>query len=127
VIWFLHAVFITSCAALAGAVAGIVLLFLKRWTLAHRIAKRAALIALVVLGVVIAELQVLWTAPGLVAPLLVRVLPPGDPGEQARALAEGISELINCSALALPAAVLGGVGWVVARRQLKRSAAAGGK
>jgi len=66
--WFLHAVFMTTCATLAGAVVGIVLLFFKRWSLAHRIAKRATLIALLVLGVGVAELQVLWSAPALVAP-----------------------------------------------------------
>ena len=124
--WFLHAVFIIACAALAGGIAGIGLLFLKRWALARLVAKRATLIALVVLGVAVAELQVLWSAPGLVAPLLLRALPPGDPGGRARALAEGISEIMNCSALAIPAAVLGSIGWLVARRQLKRSAAAGG-
>ncbi len=118
VTWFLHAIFITTCAALAGAVAGIVLLFLKRWVLTHRVAKRATLIAMVVLGVAVAELQVLWAAPGLVAPLLERVLPPGDPSVRARALAEGISEIMNCSALALPAIVLGGVGWLIARWRL---------
>lgn len=91
--WFLHAFFIVTCAALASAIAGIVLLFFKRWALARLVAKRATLIALVVLGVAVAELQVLWTAPGLAAPLLLRVLPPGDPGQRARALAEGISEI----------------------------------
>jgi hypothetical protein len=79
VTWFLHALLITTCATLAGAVAGIVLLFGKRWTLAHRVAKRATFIALVVLGIAVAELQVLWAAPGLVARLLLRALPPGDP------------------------------------------------
>jgi hypothetical protein len=117
--WLLRLIFITTCAALAGAVAGVVLLLLKRWALAHRVAKRATLIALLVLGVAIAELQVLWTAPGLVAPLLLRALPPGDPAVRARALAEGISALINCSALAIPAVVLGGVGWAVGRWRLK--------
>lgn len=124
--WFLHAVFITTCATLSGALAGIVLLFVKRWTLAHLVAKRATLIAVVVLGVAVAELQVLWTAPGMVAPLLLRALPPGDPSVRARALAEGISEIMNCAALAIPAAVLGGIAWIVARRQLRHSAAAGG-
>jgi hypothetical protein len=118
VTWFLHALLLTTVASLVGAVVGVVLLFLKRWVLAHRIAKRATLIAVVVLGVVVAEIQVLWTAPGVVAPLLVRTLPPGDPGERARALAEAISEIMNCAALAIPAAVLGGIGWVVARRRL---------
>jgi hypothetical protein len=113
-----------SSATLAGAVAGIVLLFLKRWSLVHRIAKRATLIAVVVLGVAVAELQVLWTAPGPAAPLLLRALPPGDPSVRARALAEAISEIIICFALALPAAVLGAVGWGVSRRRLKRSAIA---
>ena len=122
--WFLHVLLITGCATLAGAVAGIVLLFLKRRNFTHRIAKRATLIAVVVLGVAVAELQVLWAAPGLVAPLLLRTLPASDPGERARALAEAISEIMNCSALAFPAAVLGGVGWVVSRWQLKRSPAA---
>jgi hypothetical protein len=126
VTWFLHAVFITTCAALIGAAAGIVLIFLRRWALARLVAKRATVIALVVLGVAVAELQVLWTSPGLVAPLLLRALPPGDPSVRARALAEGISEILNCSALAVPAAVLGGIGWVVARWQIKRSAAVGG-
>jgi hypothetical protein len=122
VTWLLRALFIVSGATIAGAVAGVGLLFFKRWALAHRVAKRATLMALVVLGVGIAELQVLWTAPGLVAPLLLRALPTGDPSVRARALAEGISEIMNSSALALLASVLGVIGWVVARRQLGRSA-----
>jgi hypothetical protein len=119
VIWFLHVLFITACATLAGAVAGIVLLFLERPSVAGRVAKRATLIAMVVLGVAVAELQVLWTAPGIVAPLLLRALPPGDPSVRARALAEGISDSMNCAALAMPAVVLGGIGWIAARRRLK--------
>src|SRR5690348_12921148 len=101
--WFLDAVFLTSCVALVGAAAGVVLLFMKRWELARGVAKRATLIALVVIGIAVAELQVLWTAPARVAPLLVHVLPPGDPSVRARALAEGISEIMNCSALAIAA------------------------
>ena len=123
-IWFLHVLFITACATLAGAVAGIVLLFLERPSVAGRVAKRATLIAMVVLGVAVAELQVLWTAPGMVAPLLLRALPPGDPSVRARALAEGISEIMNSAALAMPAAVLGGIGWIAARGRLKRAAGA---
>jgi hypothetical protein len=125
VTWFLHAVFITSCCALAGAAAGIVLLLLKRWALAHRVAKRVSLMALVVLGIAVAELQVLWSAPGVVAPLIVRALPAGDPSLRARALAEGISELMNCAALAVPAAALGGIAWVVSRARLRRPPGAG--
>ena len=120
--WFLDVLFITSCAALAGALAGLVLLLLKRPLLAQRVAKRATLIALVVIGVAIAELQVLWVAPERVAPLVVRVSPAGDPTVPARALAQGISEIMNCSALAIPAIVLGSVAWLVARPQLARSA-----
>jgi hypothetical protein len=119
--WFLDALFVTTCAALAAANASIVLLFFKRPVLAYRVAKRATLIAVVVLGVAIAELSVMWADPGLIAPLVVRVLPPGDPTVKAQALAEGISEIMNCAALAIPAVVLGGIGWIVARRQSKRS------
>jgi hypothetical protein len=115
--WFLRVLFIAACVALVGAVASIVLLFFKRPVLARWIAKRATLLGAVVLGVAIAELQVLWLAPE-------RVLPPGDPSGKVRALAEGISEIVNCSALALPAVVLGGLGWIVARGQVKRSTAA---
>lgn len=123
----LYAVSITTWVALAGAVTGIVLLVFKRPALARRIAKRATLLSLVILGVAVAELQVLWSAPGREAPLLLRALPPGDPSVRARALAEGISAIMNCSALAIVAAVLGGIGWVVARAQLRRSAAGGAK
>jgi hypothetical protein len=105
VTWFLRGILITACAALAGSVASIVLLFFKRSAPAHRVAKRATLLALVVLGVAVAELQV-----------ILRVLPAGDPSTRARALAEGISEVMNCSALALAAVVLGGVAWFLARR-----------
>jgi hypothetical protein len=121
--WFLHVILITACAALTAAVSGIVLLVLKRSLLAQRVAKRATLMGLVVLGVAVAEVGVLGAAPGLAIPVLVRELPPGDPSVKARALAEGISEIMNCSALALVAVVLGGVGWVVAREQVKRSRA----
>jgi hypothetical protein len=124
--WFVHAVFITGCATLVGAVASIVLIFVKRWALARLVAKRATLLAIVVLGLAVAELQVLSSAPALIAPLLVQVLPSGDPSVKARALAEGISAIMNCAALAIPAALLGAIAWVVARRQLKRSAAAKG-
>jgi len=115
--WFLQAVFITSCAALAAAVASIVLLFLARPALAERVAKRATLAAALLLAVSIAELQVLLAAPARVAPLLVHVGPPGDPSIVARALAEGISEIMNCAALAVPAVMLGGIGWMIARQR----------
>src|SRR5690242_4771615 len=75
----------------AAAVAGIVLLFLKRWALAHVVAKEGHADCVLVLGLAVAELQVVWSAPDLIAPLLMRTLPPGDPGERARALAEAIS------------------------------------
>ncbi len=115
---FLDALFVTTCAALAAAIASIALLLFKRPVLAYRVAKRATLIAIVVLGVAIAELSVLWAAPGLIAPLVVRVLPVGDPSEKARALAEGISEIMNCAALTIPAVALGGIGWMVSRRRV---------
>jgi hypothetical protein len=103
-----------------GALAGVVLLFLKRPVLAHRVAKRATLLAALVLAVAIAELQVLWTAPGRVAPLVVRALPPVDPSMKARALGEAIAEIMNSAGLALPAVVLGGIAWLAARPQKKR-------
>lgn len=58
VTWFFHAVFIVTCVALVSAVAGIVLLFVKRWALARLVAKRATLTAVVALCVAVAELQV---------------------------------------------------------------------
>jgi hypothetical protein len=119
---YLRVAFIVASGALAGAVVGIVLLVLKRPMLAHRVAKRATLSAVVVFGVLVAELQLLVRAPRLVVPFLVRVTP-GDPSSMARALAESISELMNCAALAVPAVWLGGIGWFVARRRVKGSAA----
>jgi hypothetical protein len=121
--WFLRVLFFMTCAALGGAVVGIVLLFLERPGLARRLAKRATLLAVVVLAVVVAELQVLWTPAGSVEPLFLRALPAGDPSTRARALAQGISDIIHCAALAIPAVVLGAIGWIVARGQLRRSSA----
>ena len=117
--WFLHALVATAGAALVGAIASTVLLFLRRWALAARVAKRATLVAALVFCIVVAEIQVLWTAPGVVAPLFLRALPPGDPSVTARALADGISEIMNAAALALVAVMLGGTSWGVARRQVK--------
>ena len=116
--WFLHSVFSASCAALAGAIGGIVFVFLKRWVLAHFVAKRATLVALLMIVLLVAEIQMLWTAPGPAAPLLVHALPAGDPSVRARALAEGISEVMNSLALDIPAVLLGGIGWLVSRGRL---------
>jgi hypothetical protein len=120
VTWFLHALFVTACAALLGAATSVALLFFRRWVLAQRLAKRAMLVAMVVLGIGIAEVQVLWTAPGVVAPLIVRALPAGDPSVTARALGEAISEIMSSLALAIPALVLGGIGWAVSTKRAQR-------
>jgi hypothetical protein len=124
--WFPYALFVASCAALAGALVGIVLLFFKRWPFANRLAKRVTLLALGLIAVVVVELQLLSWAPQLAPGLLG--LPVADVSELARHLAEAISELINCAALSVPAAVLGSVGWAVSRSALRaggRASAAG--
>jgi hypothetical protein len=114
--WFLGFVAILTLATALGAVVGVVLLFFKRWTLAARIARASTLGALAVLGSNVGILTLLFAVPSVSETILLKLLPSGEPGQRARALAEGISEMMNCSALSVPAVLIGGLGWLIARR-----------
>lgn len=49
-------------------------------------------------------------------------VPADDTSHKANYLADAISELINCAALAMPAAIFAGAVWAVVRNNIKRGA-----
>ena len=113
---------VVAAAWLAVAVVGVasVAAILRRWSLVVRLCRAVVLAGACVLVVLVALVAVVFVAPQSV----VSVLPASvDPGHKARVLGELISELMNCGALAVLAAIAAAVLWVFARWRERTRAA----
>lgn len=119
----LGAVLLLAYGGFAGAFVAVMAAVLRRWPLAHRVARAAAVAALLALLLSVGALSVMALAPTLVAPLFAPEALAGEPADRARALAEWISELLNCSVLALPTILIAAVVWGLARRRVRATAA----
>jgi hypothetical protein len=118
------AVVIGSYATAFGAVCSLVLFSTPYRALTVHIAKASTLAALGIILFAIVILAAAMAIPELGVHLFALPGASSEVTDRARALGEGISELINCSALALFAVAFGGVAWAFARCRMKGSVAA---
>jgi hypothetical protein len=93
----------TVAALLAALVAGV----LHRWRLAATLS-RAVVLAGGAIGL------------ASVAALVLAPLAPHDPSMKAVVLSRGVSEFMNCAAIAVAAALLAAPLWAISRRRLRR-------
>jgi hypothetical protein len=102
---------LTWLAVFGVTVASVAALF-RRWTFVVRIARVAAFLG----GCVVAVLVVLTVFFAFAPQTLLRLLPKAaeDPSQKARLLAEWISELMNCGALAVLAGLIAALLWAFA-------------
>ena len=108
--------FLIAIGSLVGAAVSLALTLFRRWSLARSSARASTLTALGVVVLAIAWMVALPTLPDLVS---------ASPANKARLLAEGISEILNCSAPAVPALLLGGLAWLISARRIARASKGG--
>ena len=105
-------------AAVVAAVVGAAAAVLTRWHLARLAGRWAAITAASLLLAGLLVLALLLAAPGVASSLFPETR---DPAVKARFVTETISKLINCSVLAVPAGIIGGLTWLVSVRRLRQS------
>ena len=116
----LYAVVAAAWLLVAVVAVASVAAILRRWSLVVRLSRAAALAGACVLVALAALVALMFVAPQSVVSAL-----PGsvDPSHKARILGERISQLMNCGALALLAALVATVLWEFARRRKRTHAA----
>jgi len=102
--------------------------FLRRWPPASRIARSACFAGLAAFAVPVLVLLTMFAAPaiGISLPPSIWGIDAPDPSQNARILAESISELMNCGAFGLLAALGAGALWAIARWRIRRLEAKAG-
>lgn len=103
---------------LAGAAGALVLVVLRRWAPASRVARAACLAGLSAGVIALVCLLSFWLAPEIVDWIPNWLFE--NASQKARFLAETISEVLNCGAMALVASALAGILWATARWRLRR-------
>jgi hypothetical protein len=121
--WFFYLLGLTSMLSVAAAVAAALLALFRRWARARTIARFVTLVSGGVVLLVVSAIILGITDQGLAMWILDRLIRHGDPSERARILAEGISEMINCSALFVPALVIASPVWFISRKRVARTEA----
>jgi len=104
-------------AALIGAFFAGVASSLKRWSTARLLARSATLASAGALAVFVATFGVGVASAALFLPRNA------DTTQRARYLAQGISELMNCAAVSVPALLVAGPLWFFAARRARRGGA----
>jgi hypothetical protein len=108
----------------AGGATLLALLFmlLRRWPPTSKTARGACLVGLSTFAIPVLVLLTLFgtSAIGISLPASIWGIDDPDPSQKARILAESISELMNCGAFGLLAALVAGALWAIARWRIRR-------